>query len=106
MKMSCSGLSAVSRFCSPHLRRTFVCLWCLALTLSPALMSGGAGQAGTEPDFRADQILVKPRGGVDPKVVASLHAENGARVLRTFENLGGMQVISVPKGETAAGLIA
>jgi subtilisin family serine protease len=38
--------------------------------------------------------------------MANFHAAHGTKVLRTFERMGGLQVMSVPAGETVPGLVA
>ena len=71
------------------------------------LLSVPAAQVATEAaNYRTDQILIQPRPGTDRAVLAAFHAAHGARVARTFTRTGGSQVVTVPAGETVAGLIA
>ena len=58
------------------------------------------------PAYGADRILIQPKRGVGPAGLAGFHAIHGARVLRQFERMGGLQIISVPAGETVPNLIA
>jgi subtilisin family serine protease len=58
------------------------------------------------PAFRTDQILIQPKAGFDHGKLLAFHAAHGAQVARTFNHAGGAQLVTVPAGETAAGLIA
>lgn len=75
----------------------------------------GAGQAfagevalakplQTAPAFREDQLLIKPKANVASEKLASFNAIRSAQVRRKFT--GGIQVVSVPAGETVSSLIA
>src|SRR5689334_963962 len=65
----------------------------------------GTNLAITSTEYRTDQILVQPKRGSDKKSLASFHALQKAQVLQTWETFGGLQVVAVPAGETAPGLI-
>jgi len=58
------------------------------------------------PAYREDQILIQPKAGIGRIVLDNFHRAQKSAVLRTFERMGRLQVLSVPKGETVAGLIA
>lgn len=58
------------------------------------------------PDYRADQILIMPKAGIGPSALAKLHALRKAEVLRTFEAIGGLQILRLPAGETVPAFIA
>jgi subtilisin family serine protease len=70
-------------------------------TVSPLM-----GVSTSSPPYGPDRILIQPRRGTGVAALADFHAARGARVLRTFERLGGLQVVSVPAGETVPGLVA
>src|SRR5688572_28663644 len=72
----------------------------ILLMLSPA-----SGQVNLPPDagFREDRILVKPKPARD---LAPLHRLLGIQVLRTYPEMGNLQVLLLPVGTTAAGTIA
>jgi len=57
-------------------------------------------------EYRSDRILVKPKAGVTQTTLDNFHREEKCGVLRTFDRLGRLQVLSVPAGQTAASLIA
>jgi subtilisin family serine protease len=57
------------------------------------------------PAFRADRILLQRKAQVSPAALARLHAVHRARVWRSFEGMGRLQVVRVPPGETVRGLI-
>ena len=56
--------------------------------------------------YRADQILVQPKRGAELQALDRLHASLRGQVLRTFERLDHLQVVSVPQDETVTSLIA
>jgi subtilisin family serine protease len=58
------------------------------------------------PEYRADQILVQPRSGVASSAIAAFHSTRNARVLQTFEGIGGLQVVRVPGGVSVPEFIA
>jgi subtilisin family serine protease len=76
----------------------------LAMWLLPLPTLRGATPAA--PKYRADQILILPKAGVNLSALAAFHAARGTRVKQTFANAGGAQVITMPVGETVAGLVA
>ncbi len=55
---------------------------------------------------REDQILIKPKPGVDPVTLANFHSARHGKVLHTFERLGRVQIVRLPEGETVPGFIA
>src|SRR5208337_3909685 len=58
------------------------------------------------PAYRADRILIKPKAGIGRTVLDNFHRSQNSAVLQTFEGIGHLQIVSVPKGETVQGLIA
>ena len=69
----------------------------------------GAGQislAAISPEFRPDQILIQPKKNVSLTALASFHSSQQAQVLKTFANIGRIQVLRVPKNETVPSLVA
>ena len=75
---------------------TGFCVW---------LLTTLAALAGTA-DYRTDQILIQPGAGSSRAGLAAFHAAHGARVRQEWAAAGGIQVITVPKGETVPSLIA
>ena len=59
-----------------------------------------------QPAYREDRILVKPKPGIKLAALENFHQARKAGVLRTFEGLGRLQVVTVPKGTTVPALIA
>lgn len=57
------------------------------------------------PAFREDRILVMPKA-TRLAATTTLHSQLGAKVLRRFPDVGGLQSVSVPAGESVQGLIA
>lgn len=56
-------------------------------------------------EYRPDQILIQPKPGVSGTALAAFHAAQGASVTQTFSVAGGVQIITVPPGETVPDLI-
>ena len=57
-------------------------------------------------EFRADQILIQPKAGAGTPALANFHRAHQVKVLQSFQDLRGLQVVKVPKGETVSGLIS
>lgn len=82
----------------------------LAMVVLVALSSGlafaqAASPSVTKPTFRPDRILVMPRRDTAANAVISLRSAVHFQVLASFSGLGGLQVVSVPEGETVPSLI-
>jgi len=60
----------------------------------------------TGADYLPDQILIQPKKNISPGALTSFHAIRQTAVLKNFENLGRLQVLRVPKGETVASLVS
>jgi subtilisin family serine protease len=54
--------------------------------------------------FRGDRILIKPKAGFAAQL-ANLRSMEHCQVLRTWPELGGIQVLRLPDGKTPLGLI-
>src|SRR3954471_8431792 len=59
--------------------------------------------AAAAPDRRTDQILIQPKAGAN---LSAFHAFRGCKVLRTFDHIRGLQVISGPPAQNLDSLIA
>jgi len=90
------------------LQRAAAQLWLLVCS-TLLLVIGGVeahGAAATSPEeYRTDQILVQPLRGLKPRALARLHAQYNSKVLATLGSSEGLQVVSVPTGETVRGLV-
>jgi subtilisin family serine protease len=60
----------------------------------------------TQPAYREDRILIMPKAGINRTALNNFHLARKGEVLRTFDGIGHLQVLRVPKGETVPGLIA
>jgi len=56
--------------------------------------------------YRTDRILIQPKAGSNPAALNNFHRARNGEVLRTFDGIGRLQVLRVPKGETVTNLIA
>jgi subtilisin family serine protease len=56
--------------------------------------------------YAPDRILVQPRVGTTAGSLARFHAAQKARVLRTFDGIGRLQILALPDGATVPGSIA
>src|ERR1041385_6285142 len=70
-----------------------------------AEISGLAQGAATGPGYRTDRILIKPKPGIGSTMLNNFHTGQKSTVLRSHSTLGGLQVLSVPKDETAPALV-
>lgn len=96
-----SGVTLFPRVSLPAAVRLLVLL---LLGMLPALASASSVVPAAE--YAPDRILLQPRPGLNRQVLADFHAAQKSTVLRSFKGLGGLQVVSVPKGETVSGLVA
>ncbi len=64
------------------------------------------GATVAAPEYRTDQVLIQPKAGINRAALAAFHVARGASVRGEFKAAGGAQVITLPAGETVAGLIA
>jgi subtilisin family serine protease len=69
-------------------------------------LATSAGAQSAQPAYREDQILIKPKAGIGRTALNNFHLAQKSAVLRTFEHIGSLQILGVPKGETVQGLIA
>jgi subtilisin family serine protease len=69
----------------------------------PAQISSPLAPVAPRPAYREDRILVMPKQAA---ATATLHSQLGTKVLANFPGLGGLQLVSVPGGETVTSLIA
>ncbi|HXR03190.1 MAG TPA: S8 family peptidase [Verrucomicrobiae bacterium] len=69
-------------------------------------LATSASAQSTQTAYREDQILVKPKAGIDRTALNHFHLAQKSAVLRTFKGMGSLQILSVPRGETVQGLIA
>jgi subtilisin family serine protease len=56
--------------------------------------------------YRDDQILIKPKNGVNLSQLANFHSAVGGSVARTFSRIGNLQIIRLPKNENVTNLVA
>jgi len=73
----------------------------MAVWLTPSVSAQPA-----QPAYRADRILIMPRAGINQAALDTFHRARKGEVLRTFDGIGHLQILRVPKGETVPGLIA
>ena len=80
---------------------------CLA-AVQPAdeVRSAGTAEAQAPASgYAEDRILVQPKAGASHEAIAELHSARQGRVIRTFENMGRLQVIALPPGEAVPGFV-
>jgi subtilisin family serine protease len=58
------------------------------------------------PEYRSDQILIKPKPEVSSADLARFHSARNANVRQTFEGIGRIQVVRLPEGATVSGFIS
>lgn len=69
-------------------------------------LTASARAQSTQPAYREDRILIKPKAGINQTALNNFHLARKGEVLRTFDGIGHLQVLRVPKGETVPSLIA
>jgi|GEM_PF-1868719 len=65
-----------------------------------------SGPSAAAPGYAEDRILVQPKAGISREALASFHSAQQGKVLQTFDNIGRLQVVALPAGETVPGFIA
>jgi len=78
------------------------------LLLLPSLVAAGEPvviRPAHGPAYRADQIFVLPKPG-RAHALAKVHQQNGAKLLKSFPALGGVQLLSLPPGADAMEYVA
>lgn len=80
--------------------RLFAAGW-LTYLASQGLMAAAPPTA----QYRPDHILVRPKPGTSAEALLRFHAANKARVLRLLPAEGGLQIVSVPAGQTVGDLV-
>lgn len=58
------------------------------------------------PPYRQDRILIKPRPGTSAVALAHFHASQQGKILHTFEGIGRLQIVELPKGASVPAFIA
>jgi subtilisin family serine protease len=69
-------------------------------------LTTSASAQPTQPAYRADRILIMPKAGINRTALNNFHLARKGEVLRTFDGIGYLQILRVPKGETVPSLIA
>ena len=87
-------------------RKVFSAAIVLILFLPLTGLSSVFPETNSTAEYRPDQIIIQPRAGVSRAMLAAFHATHGAKVRQTFDRAGGLQVITLPAGETVTNLIA
>ena len=77
----------------------------LLVTVILGVQAQDVGIAPSLGAYRPDRIMVMPKPGVEPDTVFVLQTQLKTQVLRRYAGIGGLQVLSVPAGETVMGLI-
>lgn len=82
-----------------------VCLGA-ACAAGVAEASAASSQSASGRRYADDRILVQPKPGTSREALARFHSARQAKVLQTFEGIGGLQVVALPARETVPGFIA
>lgn len=78
----------------------------LAAVLISVESAASAAAPSTQAAYRADRILIQPKAGSNPAALNNFHRARKGEVLHTFDGIGRLQALRVPKGETVTNLIA
>ena len=82
-----------------------LCLW-LAQSTNMAQLQNSSTRSVRAPEYRHDRILVMPKPGVGSGALANWHAMQKGEVLRTFEGMGGLQIVRLPEHALVPSFIA
>src|ERR1017187_6072053 len=91
---------SVKKFLPARLPRMVNLAFTVFLLVAPAVFGA------VTLEYRTDQILIQPKAGMSRAALTNFHAIHGAIVKNTFAAIGGVQVISLPVGETVPSLVA
>jgi subtilisin family serine protease len=78
----------------------------VVVTAMSCWLTVSAHAQAAQPAYRDDRILIQPKAGVARNVLNNFHLARKSAVLRIFEGIGRLQILSVPKGETVPSLVA
>src|SRR3954468_20504796 len=70
------------------------------------LPSAANSQDVAPPPYKSNQIIVQAKPSSATSALAQFHKTHKTTALRTFSTISGLQIISVPAGETVPALIA
>lgn len=83
---------------------TFSCLW-LTQPIGVAQTLSASRLSVPTPRYCEDRILIRPKPGISLAALANFHATQKCEVVQTFDGIGNLQVVRLPKGETVPGFI-
>jgi subtilisin family serine protease len=106
---SISCVSRISRLPSSITNFQFVVLFTYFAVLLFLLFPRSASAvepAPAAPAYLPDRILVQPKPGLSPGSLTLFHQQRRVSVLSTLPSEGGLQVLSVPPGQSVPALVA
>jgi subtilisin family serine protease len=87
-------------------------LWCVARlgifiwVAGVCSTSSALAVLASPPNFRTDQILIKPKPRISAAALDAFHSSRNATVRQTFKKFGGIQVVRLPEGASVTDFIA
>ncbi len=105
LRLSSFSLAVVGQSDLRTLGRLAAWLW-LGSVLGMASVSAASAATLTAAAYRADRILIQPKGGGSLSALARFHSAHQGQVLHEFEGMGGLQVVAIPKGESVPGMLS
>jgi len=70
-----------------------------------AWLAASVSAQSNQPAFREDRILIQPKAGISSATLNNFHLARKCAVLRTFDGIGHLQILNVPKGETVQSFV-
>jgi len=98
--MECTGIMFRKQRCGRFL------IWAGVAASMAVWLTPSVGAQTAQPAYRADRILIMPKAGINQAALDNFHRARKGEVLRTFDGIGHLQILAVPKGETVPSLIA
>src|SRR6266700_4984897 len=96
---------------APRRTRWLVTAWLVVFLLLTIARDFGQASSVLVPPvdgraYREDRILLKPKSGTSLAVLARFHSSHQAKVLQTFEGIGRLQIVELPKDASVPAFIA
>ncbi len=86
--------------------RYVLALWLLLSSGAAWARGDGPGQEAPGPGYCGGRILIRPKSQSSDAALARFHAALNCKVLQSFERLGRVQVVALPKGAAVKACIA
>ncbi len=94
-----------SHFLSCEMGRAVFCLWLLQFSSLAQILPESSASVSVPP-HREDRILIKPKAEASLAALATFHLAQRGGVLQTFDGIGRLQILRLPKGASVPDFVA